>query len=1565
MHISLFNFENLIIKKASVLFVVLPLTANIAVKSVQAQSITPATDGTGTIVTPNGNQFNIEGGSLSQDGANLFHSFEKFGLDTDQIANFLSNPEIRNILGRVVGGDPSVINGLIQISGGDSNLFLMNPFGIFFGESAQLNVPGDFTATTATGIGIGDNWFNAFGNNDYQRLVGTPNQFAFDFPQSESTESGSIINAGNLEVLEEQNLTLLGGSVINTGLIEAPGGKITIAAVPGENTVRISQPGNLLSLEIEPPRDNNGQTLGIKPVDLPTLLTLGGNTGETGLTGTSDGTLQFKDSGTKIPTDRGTTIVSGKLDVSVTAPGETGGQVNVLGSRVGLFGANINAFGSSGGGNVRIGGDYKGQGTVPNALRTFVDSDSVINTDALTNGDGGRVIVWADETTGFYGNISGRGGANSGNGGFAEVSGKQNLIFRGSADLSADNGNLGTLLLDPENIVIVNGAEADNDDELFDNTPLQILETDGNANETFTISEQALESLLVEGSGNVILEATNDITLQNLSDNELSFFGGDTRTSSITFTADADNDGVGSFSMEDVNDRITTQGLNLTISGASLNIGNISTNNNFLVEDVEVIEGVEGVEVIEGVEGVEVIEGIEGVEIVPTAVNGGDINLTANNGDISIAGSISSGDGDITLNADEINLTGGSNSIVGTGNLTLQPANSAQNIALGATNDSRTDTLDITNTDIQALQNGFSSISIGLTDGTGTVTLNDGLTFQNPVDLAGGSNLIGSSETITWNITGTNQGNLNSAFPNNLTFNNFSSLTGGSADDSFVFTDGVTYTGTIDGGAGTDSLDYSNFTSALTVDLVTLGATNIESIVGSSNATNTLIGSDTSNSWNITADGSGSVGGLSFSNFSNLTGGNLDDTFVFADGVVFSGNINGGTGNLTLTGNEMNLTGDVSATGGNITVEATQNITTSNITNSGGDISITSSQGNIDTSKGTLDTSTTQGTGGNINLTSSIGAIATGNITTTGIDGGNVFINAQQAITTGAIDSSGITGNAGNVTLDPIGDVEVTSINAQGGSDGSGGSVDITAGQFFRATDTFTDQNGTLASISTAGGNTGGDITIRHGGNGETSFDVGDATTNGTAGAITSGDFTINPTQSFLFTFQERNIQILSVDEINPVDLTEPTQTPGSPLSEQLPTVNIDDKGVEQLEQRFSDQFEDYLDIEDTPSLNLEQIQDRLLKAEKTIGIKPAIIYARFLPNNDAQLELILVTASKKAIRRRVEVSRKQIINEANIFRENVTSNFFPYQAQAQQLYKWLIAPIEQDLQAQKINNLLFVLDNGLRSLPVAALHDGKNFIVEKYSVGLSPSFSLTDTRYKDIRDASVLAMGESKFTDPKQKTLLGVPIELKKIAEEIPSSKVFLDNEFTLANLKIIRNLRPFGIIHLATHAEFKSGQPNNSYIQFFDDRLTLDRLRQLGLNNPPVELLVLSACRTALGDKEAELGFAGLAVLAGVKSALGSLWYASDEATLGLMTSFYEQFEKFPKTRPFVKAEALRKAQLAMIKGEVRISGGKLFVGDGDETIPLPPELGNLGDRGFSHPYYWSGFTMIGNPW
>ncbi|MEW5814562.1 MAG: filamentous hemagglutinin N-terminal domain-containing protein, partial [Spirochaetota bacterium] len=152
-----------------------------------------------------------------------------------------------------------------------------------------------------------------------------------------------------------------------------------------------------------------------------------------------------------------TTLISGILDASSGESG-IGGRIQVLGAKVGLTGAEVNASGDRDGGEVLVGGDYKGQNAeIPNALRTFVGASSTITADARSNGNGGKVVVWADEVARFYGTISAQGGEAAGDGGFVEVSGKEYLAFRGTVNTLAPHGKTGTLLLDPANIAISNG----------------------------------------------------------------------------------------------------------------------------------------------------------------------------------------------------------------------------------------------------------------------------------------------------------------------------------------------------------------------------------------------------------------------------------------------------------------------------------------------------------------------------------------------------------------------------------------------------------------------------------------------------------------------------------------------------------------------------------------------------------------------------------------------------------------------------------------------------------------------------------------------------------------------------------------------------------------------------------------------------------------------------------------------------------------------------------------------------------------------------------------------------
>jgi len=204
-----------------------------------AQAITPTPD-SGTIVTGDGTQFTIQGGRLSADQANLFHSFETFSLSPNQIATFLANPAIQTILSRVVGGDASIIDGRIQVTEGGTDLYLINPAGILFGPNAQIDVSGSFTATTADRIGIGDQWFMVLEANDYGALAGTPHSFGFS-----SSQPGSIVNRGSLTAGE--TLMLLAGTVVSNGTLSAQHDAV-VAAVTGGSTATITTPGRILTL---------------------------------------------------------------------------------------------------------------------------------------------------------------------------------------------------------------------------------------------------------------------------------------------------------------------------------------------------------------------------------------------------------------------------------------------------------------------------------------------------------------------------------------------------------------------------------------------------------------------------------------------------------------------------------------------------------------------------------------------------------------------------------------------------------------------------------------------------------------------------------------------------------------------------------------------------------------------------------------------------------------------------------------------------------------------------------------------------------------------------------------------------------------------------------------------------------------------------------------------------------------------------------------------------------------------------------------------------------------------
>ncbi|MEO0408710.1 MAG: filamentous hemagglutinin N-terminal domain-containing protein, partial [Cyanobacteria bacterium P01_A01_bin.135] len=378
---------------------------------VAAQSIREADDGVGSTVQQRGRRYDIDGGSRSRNGRNLFHSFERFGLEQGEIANFLSDPQVRNILGRVTGGDASIVDGLLRVSGGEANLFLINPAGVLFGENARLDLSGDFTATTATGIGFEGGDFPAVGDANYSALVGDPSSFAFS-----EDSPGAVANRGDLAIAPGHALTLLGGQVINTGTLTAPGGTLTVAAVEGGSRVRINQAGMLLGLELETQTETQlgpGNPVPFNPLSLPELLTGGGVTSASEVTVAADGTIRLS-GGTAVPSAPGTAIAAGTLDAS--DPSRSTAQINVVGDRVVVADALLDASGRDGG-TVRVGGDVGGAGSIPNASDTRVTADSTIQADALQSGDGGTVVVWSDVSATVAGELTARGGPAGGDGG--------------------------------------------------------------------------------------------------------------------------------------------------------------------------------------------------------------------------------------------------------------------------------------------------------------------------------------------------------------------------------------------------------------------------------------------------------------------------------------------------------------------------------------------------------------------------------------------------------------------------------------------------------------------------------------------------------------------------------------------------------------------------------------------------------------------------------------------------------------------------------------------------------------------------------------------------------------------------------------------------------------------------------------------------------------------------------------------------------------------------------------------------------------------------------------------
>lgn len=381
-------------------------------------------------------------------------NWDSFSIGEGNAVNITQPGQGSAILNRVTGHLPSTLNGSLSATG---QVFVINRSGVLVGENGRVDASG-FVAST---LDIADSDF----------MTG---QLVFE------GDGGTVRNDGQINIRRGGFAALLGSQVTNTGTITVPMGYVGLGAgkratldftgdqflqvaLPAdgdpnstaliENSGRITADGGRVEMRVASAREAVRNTINLSGV--VQARTVSGRNGSVVLGGGG-----------------GTVTVTGRVDASARAPApvqrvtrvnespfprqrpQAGGDVLILGGQVFVQGATIDASGLDGGGEIRIGGDYQGGGDLPQAQRTWIDERSSIYADALHMGDGGTVIVWATDATGFAGQISARGGADGGDGGFAEVSGKARLSMTGAVDLSAPQGETGVLLLDPFDVTI-------------------------------------------------------------------------------------------------------------------------------------------------------------------------------------------------------------------------------------------------------------------------------------------------------------------------------------------------------------------------------------------------------------------------------------------------------------------------------------------------------------------------------------------------------------------------------------------------------------------------------------------------------------------------------------------------------------------------------------------------------------------------------------------------------------------------------------------------------------------------------------------------------------------------------------------------------------------------------------------------------------------------------------------------------------------------------------------------------------------------------------------------------
>ena len=399
----------------------------------------------------------------------------------------------------------------------------------------------------------------------------------------------------------------------------------------------------------------------------------------------------------------------------------------------------------------------------------------------------------------------------------------------------------------------------------------------------------------------------------------------------------------------------------------------------------------------------------------------------------------------------------------------------------------------------------------------------------------------------------------------------------------------------------------------------------------------------------------------------------------------------------------------------------------------------------------------------------------------------------------------------------------------------------------------------------------------------------------------------------------------------------------------------------------------------DVASTNTDSL---VRKANEIVAAQPGtlLIYPLVLPD-----KLWVLWVSKGGITKSIEVpdvKLAQISETVLKFRQllqNRDSNIIEVKRTAKQLYDWLIpAALQAELKANNIQNLVFSLDHVTRYIPTAALFDGEKYLVERYSLSTILSADLTDSSDRLAAKAvsnPVLALGLSNSVPsfnnsvPSFNSLPNVPVELNAIVRQsatdtqglYPGLKL-LNGEFDYAALR--NNLTGHRILHIATHGKFEPGSADASYLVLGNGEklpiTQIEKLRDLG----KVHLVVLSACETALGgtgrDGTELAGMSYYFLKGGAKAVMASLWSVNDASTSVLMQQFYANLATGAERSPMTKAEALRRSQLYLIRGNQAVDGNS---DRGQIVLTVLPGAKQAGDAGFAHPYYWAPFILIGN--